>query len=579
MNSGKPAIFLKMIWGVLGFALATTVTAAPALSDSDCLDCHGIETLSKTNAAGREILLFVDKARLAASVHTTNSCISCHADITAGHPDDNRPAQPVNCAICHPRQTASYGTSVHGLAVKAGDKTAATCQDCHDSHDILPLTSPVSPLYFSRQAETCGQCHVQEAADWAKSVHGKAVAAGNRDAPTCTDCHSEHKIEALKGGAALKISDVCSRCHASVRLDSKYNLPADRVKTYVESYHGLAAQYGSTVVANCASCHGYHKILPSSDPDSMINTNKLVTTCGQCHPGANRMFVSGKIHVDLTATSGEQDLAGKINWWVRRIYLVLIFGVVGAMFVHNALLFLRKTAARYRAGARTVLRMSLSQRWQHVVLASSFIILAVTGFALKFPDSWLAKLLGANESFRRWTHRIAGIVLLLVGAYHLIYLLTTPDGRRLVKDLFPVKKDLANVWCAARYLTGWSREKPKIGRFGYAEKMEYWAVVWGTIIMGVTGLMIWFKMDVTAFLPRWIVDVALTIHYYEAVLACLAIVVWHFYHVIFDPDIYPLNPACWDGRVSEEWQKHEHPLDKPAPPPKAASTDASGAAK
>ena len=101
--------------------------------------------------------------------------------------------------------------------------------------------------------------------------------------------------------------------------------------------------------------------------------------------------------------------------------------------------------------------------------------------------------------------------------------------------------------------------------------MEYWAVVWGTFIMGATGLAIWFKMDVTAFLPRWVVTVAMTIHYYEAVLACLAIVVWHFYHVIFDPDVYPLNTACWDGRVSEEWQKHEHPLEEPARPPKPAS--------
>ena len=91
--------------------------------------------------------------------------------------------------------------------------------------------------------------------------------------------------------------------------------------------------------------------------------------------------------------------------------------------------------------------------------------------------------------------------------------------------------------------------------------MEYWAVIWGTIIMGVTGLMIWFKMDVTQFLPRWAVDVALTIHYYEAILACLAIVVWHFYHVIFDPDVYPLNWACWNGKVSKHWQEDEHPLE------------------
>ncbi len=188
-------------------------------------------------------------------------------------------------------------------------------------------------------------------------------------------------------------------------------------------------------------------------------------------------------------------------------------------------------------------------------------MLAVTGFALKFPDSWLAKVLGSNEPFRRWAHRVAGIVMLLIGVYHLIYLLTTRDGRKLVADLFPVKKDALDVLQAVRYLAGFTGEKPKIGRFGYAEKMEYWAVVWGTIIMGATGLAIWFKIDVTQHLPRWVVTVATTIHYYEAVLACLAIIVWHFYHVIFDPHVYPLNTACLDGRISEEFQAHEHPLE------------------
>jgi cytochrome b subunit of formate dehydrogenase len=120
--------------------------------------------------------------------------------------------------------------------------------------------------------------------------------------------------------------------------------------------------------------------------------------------------------------------------------------------------------------------------------------------------------------------------------------------------------------------------KPKIGRFGYSEKMEYWAVVWGTIIMGVTGLVVWFKMDVTQFLPRWAVDVALTIHYYEAILACLAIVVWHFYHVIFDPDVYPLNWACWNGKVSKHWQEEEHPLEAMPAAPCEASSDPAAAA-
>jgi formate dehydrogenase gamma subunit len=546
-------------------ALTVLPLNAAELKDGDCLACHSQPSFAATNTAGKVVSLFVDTARLAASVHRTNACVSCHADATAAHPEDGVRLRAVTCARCHERQTESYNASVHGLALKAGHADAATCQDCHGSHDIVAGESPASPLYFARQAGTCGGCHDKEAQDWAAGVHGRAVLAGKRDAPTCTDCHSEHKIVALEGSRPLKISDVCSRCHASVRLDAKYNLPADRVKTYVQSYHGLAAQYGSTVVANCASCHGFHKVLPSSDPDSTINTNHLVATCGQCHPGANKMFVSGKIHVDLAATPQERDLGGRINRWVRRIYLVLIFGVIGAMFVHNLLLFLKKTSARLRASIRPILRLSTAQRWQHCVLAGSFFILAITGFALKFPDSWLAKLLGSNEPFRRWTHRIAGIVLLSVGLWHLIYLFTTRDGRQLLRDLLPIRKDWADVVVAVKYLCGLSRQRPQMGRFGYAEKIEYWAVVWGTVIMGITGLMMWFKIDVTHWAPRWIVDVAMTIHYYEAVLACLAILVWHFYHVIFDPDVYPLNPACLDGRVSEEWQAHEHPLEPVKP--------------
>jgi formate dehydrogenase gamma subunit len=546
-------------------AAAINAAAVPALTDKFCLDCHADQSLTKT-VEGKDISVFVDKAKLAASIHATNTCVSCHGDVTAKHPDDNKAVQPVNCGICHERQTRSYDASVHGLALKAGQAAAATCRDCHGSHEVLPPTSPASPLHFTRQTETCGVCHDQEARDVAASVHGRATAAGQRDAPACTDCHSGHRIEALRGASNLKISaDVCSQCHASERMNTKYNLPADRVKTFFASYHGLAAQYGSTLAANCGSCHGYHKILPSSDPASTINPAHLVGTCGKCHPGANEKFALGRVHVDaasVNSAGGGDGVGGLLNWWVRRIYLALIFGTIGVMLLHNGLLFYKKVSAHLRASGRPVRRMSLSQRWQHAVLAASFIVLAITGFALKFPDSWLARALGSSEPFRRWTHRVAGIVLLLIGVYHVIYVLATRDGWRLVNDLFPVKKDLADVWGAIRYLTGLSKDKPRIGRFGYAEKMEYWAVVWGTIIMGVSGLIIWLKIDVTQFLPRWVVDVALTIHYYEAVLACLAIVVWHFYHVIFDPDVYPLNLACWDGNVSEHWQKEEHPLDR-----------------
>ncbi len=551
--------------------LLAATPAFAGLKNSDCLDCHGDNTLFKTNAAGKAISLFVDVAKLKKSAHATNACVSCHADVTNKHPDDNKVLALVNCALCHARQTASYNVSVHGLALKAGHDDAATCRDCHDSHEIISDNSPTSPVYFSRQAATCGACHDKEAREWAQSVHGRAVAAGSTDAPTCTGCHDDHKIRSLKSTSTISISeDVCSRCHASERLNTKYNLPADRVTTFFESYHGLAAQYGSTVAANCASCHGFHKILPSSDTNSTINKVNLVATCGKCHPGANMEFSLGKIHVAPDGEAGGTDFGSKLNNWTRRIYLFLIFATIGGMLAHNGILFIKKTAARLRMTERPVVRMTVSQRWQHFILATSFIVLAVTGFALKFSDSWLAKILGSNEPFRRWAHRVAGIVMIGIGAFHLIYILATRDGRKLVADLFPVKKDAIDVYQAVSYLTGLSKDKPKIGRFGYAEKMEYWAVVWGTVIMGVTGLAIWFKIDVTEFLPRWVMTVATTIHYYEAVLACLAIVVWHFYHVIFDPEVYPLNTACLDGRISEEFQMHEHPLERPFDEPRVS---------
>lgn len=493
---------------VLFVCLVLVFPALPTwagLADADCLQCHSDKTLTKTNAAGKEISLFVDSARLAASVHKTNSCASCHADLKPEHPDDNLAARPVDCR----------------------------------------------------------RCHEQAAADYTVSSHGRAFASGVREAPTCNDCHSgEHSIQSLNHGSSSKLSaEICSRCHASERINTRYQMPADRVKTFFESYHGLVSQSGSTVAANCASCHGYHKILPSSDVNSTIHPAHLVETCGKCHPGASQNFAASKIHVDNAAAKSGPDLGNQVNWWVRRIYLALIFTVVGALALHNLLAWLHSAMAARRARGATVQRMSRGHRIQHFILLSSFVLLALTGFALKYPDTWPAWMF-ANEDVRRWLHRGAGVVLIGLGCYHLFYIFVSHEGRRLVKDFWPHWQDLRDIITNVCYLTGRSRERAKFGRFGYPEKLEYWAVAWGIIIMGVTGLMIWFKLQVTEFVPRWVVDVAVTVHYYEAILACLAIVVWHFYHVIFAPDVYPMNWSWWDGKVSQRWQEEEHPLEQ-----------------
>lgn len=555
------AIFAGTV--LLPFAASLRAEAAKGEDlNAECFACHEDRALKHQGKGGATVSLFVDPKAFGRSVHATNACVSCHADAAEIPHADGFVAKPATCTSCHASSTRSYEASAHARARKAGKANAPDCAGCHGTHDIGKVNAPGSRLNFAKQTQTCGQCHPQIAVQMKESVHGRALASGAREAPACTDCHAEHAAP-LKGASPNTISgEVCSRCHASERMNTRFNLPSDRVKTFNESYHGLAGRFGSTRAANCASCHGVHAIFPSSDPRSSVHPANLVHTCGQCHPGATARFAEGKIHV----LNGDGDsLGGTINRWVRRFYLALIYGVIGLMLLHNALAWWRKATKSFRAPDRVVLRMDGLQRIQHFLLATSFVYLAITGFALKYPDSWVAWLGGPNEELRKMGHRIAGVFLLALGAAHLLYLAVAREGRRLLRDLLPARSDVKDLATAVRYLTGRHANKPRFGRFGYPEKFEYWAVLWGTVIMGATGLAIWFKMDVTRFLPRWIIDVATTIHFYEAVLAVLAILVWHLYHVLFDPDVYPMNWAWWDGRVTESWHREEHPGDAAAP--------------
>src|SRR6266545_3454820 len=146
-----------------------------------------------------------------------------------------------------------------------------------------------------------------------------------------------------------------------------------RVSSYKDSYHGLASQLGSKVVANCASCHGVHNILPSSDPRSMISANNLPQTCGQCHVGASVNFTNGKIHLTsgLVSEVARRDMGVVGTRIVRWIYLPLIILVIGGMVVHNALVWRKKAAAKRRQ-QRSIVRLSANQRLQHWLLLISF---------------------------------------------------------------------------------------------------------------------------------------------------------------------------------------------------------------
>ena len=520
-----------------------------------CTDCHG-------NA--HTILPSTDSKSTTYHSNIPATCGACHGQKFLMESTGNS-AQPF----------VSYQQSVHGQAVENGSQQAAVCTDCHGAHDILPANDAQSLINKFNVPATCGKCHAGVQTTYQQSIHGQAIARGNGLAPVCTDCHGIHTIKAPKGPSSAAgehsaatdqtlARDTCARCHQGVRLTQEFGIVGNRVSTYNDSYHGLASQSGSVVVANCSSCHGIHNILPSSDPRSTINPANLDVTCGQCHKGVTQKFTLNKVHVD-TENGRSSDKGTTAVRYIRWFYVPLILLVIGGMFLHNAIIWRAKLLARRRAQQHLVVRMTANQRAQHLVLLTSFFVLVVTGFALKYPDSWFAALLALSEYWRSILHRIAGVLLIADGVYHIAYIAFTIDGRRLICDLFPTWKDATDAFGTMLYYTGFRKEKPKFGRFNYAEKAEYWALVWGTGLMAVTGIMLWAKVPVGNLLARWWIDAATAVHFYEAILATLAILVWHFYQVFFDPDVYPMNWAWRDGTMSAEHYKEEHELDTETP--------------
>ena len=393
---------------------------------------------------------------------------------------------------------------------------------------------------------------------------------------TCTDCHSEHRILAPGDpGSPVYMANVsqeaCSRCHADTQLMAGFAMPQDRVPTYEDSYHGLAAHEGRQTVANCASCHGVHNIYPSSDPRSTVNKANLSKTCGQCHTDAGRRFAIGPVHALSKTTPG-----GKILAFVKIFYLIVIPVTLGLMLLHNLIDLRRKARtalAHYRQKPGQI-RLTLSERWQHGLLVVSFIVLVITGFALKYPHSfWAAPIVRWEHHLpiRGWVHRIAGVVLIGASVYHMVYLSAKKSGRRWLKDMMPDLRDAKEAVQTVEYNLGRRGQLPRYRRFNYAEKAEYWALVWGTVVMAITGILLWLNDVILAHLPHpaTILDVSTAIHFYEAILATLAILIWHFYAVIFDPEIYPVKWTFLTGRAPEHEVREvsgEDPAN-PAPNP------------
>jgi predicted CXXCH cytochrome family protein len=377
-----------------GISLAVLVVMALATApgtlraQTDCLSCHADKDMQ--DSSGHSIA--VDGQKFKASIHGSLKCNDCHADIKQyPHPDHVAPVQckschtgqesdlessvhasaaqhpctschgdahsiflkdnaksavyplniPRTCGSCHgsdamakkhglPNVYPLYVDSIHGFALtKGGLLVAANCTSCHGSHRILSRKDPQSPTFKTNISAMCGSCHAGITVDYEGGVHGKALAGGKTGAPVCTDCHTAHAIlQPTEAAFRTQSTPICGSCHKA------------EFSTYRDTFHSqLGALGGYVETARCWDCHGAHRILPPSDPQSPIAPTNLVKTCGRCHAGANLSFVQYQPH----ANARDRKLNPAL-YFIRLFMNLLLAGVLTFFVIHTILWLIR---ARY----------------------------------------------------------------------------------------------------------------------------------------------------------------------------------------------------------------------------------------
>jgi len=203
-------------------------------------------------------------------------------------------------------------------------------------------------------------------------------------------------------------------------------------------------------------------------------------------------------------------------------------------------------------------RLNYSERVQHLILVMCFIVLVITGFMLKLPDNFAGFLGRSGEIvffLRSILHRLAGTLMILVSVYHLYYIIFTPAGRLWIKDMMPGPLDLKEMSGNMLYYFGFRESPPEFDRFCYKHKFEYGALFFGNTVMAVTGLLLWTEQK----WGKFILDISILMHGMEAILASLAIIIWHLYEVHLRPHKFPMDNMWLTGLIDEEEMKEEYP--------------------
>ncbi|HEU0203077.1 MAG TPA: cytochrome C [Burkholderiaceae bacterium] len=565
--------------------------AAPEpIGNETCLACHGNEGFSAPGADGKPRALHVFKDKFESSVHGKRQCVECHKDITEVPHEKTAPLK-VGCVSCHETlwkaleedktkeharlgvvvdQIERYMKSVHARPSKEDQsRTNATCYQCHDAHYVFPQGTPGRLEWHLSIPNVCGKCHQKQRAEYATSVHGKAVLQdANAYAAVCSDCHTTHDVaNPALDNTRLAITKNCGNCHV------------DSLKTYTGTYHGQVHTLGYAYTAKCFDCHGSHGIQRVADPASKVHADNRLETCHACHKGATAGFVTFEPH----ATT--DDLARYPQVWLASKFMLGLLGGTFAFFwTHTALWFFReykdrqqrKTRPHVRTGEllpelehgehKFFERFPLVWRIAHLVFAVSLMVLTLTGMAVFYADTTWApiviNLFGGPQN-AGLVHRVAAVLFGGAFFWHLIYIATKLLGSRQSfkwfgpDSLIPNLQDLKDIVAMFTWFIG-KGPRPVFDRWTYWEKFDYWAPFWGVTIIGVSGAMLWFHNITAAYVPGWVFNVATIFHGEEALLAALFLFTVHFFNNHFRPDKFPLDVVMFTGAVPLEEFRREH---------------------
>jgi hypothetical protein len=270
-------------------------------------------------------------------------CLNCHGDahavLKSSDPKSLTYVQnlPRTCGTCHgnaqmAKQSgltevySQYMDSIHGFALtKEGLLVAASCKSCHGSHAILSSKNPKSKTNHANIPDTCGVCHGGPKREYAGSIHGVLLEAGMDGAPVCTNCHTAHQISSVRTTEwQMKTTSTCGSCHK------------EQFATYHDTFHSNVSALGYREAARCWDCHGFHGILPASDPKSTVAKANLTATCGKCHAGANEGFVKYDPHADA-----HNAAKFPILHYATVFMNVLLWGAMAFFVLHTILWFIR----------------------------------------------------------------------------------------------------------------------------------------------------------------------------------------------------------------------------------------------